>query len=325
MREDLRELLDKAFEGDVRSISKILTITEFPGDVDLDSYSELMSSIIRRGGRAHVIGVTGSPGVGKSTLISKLINLYKSRGEKIGVITIDPSSPFSKGSFMGNRIRMQQHSLDPNVFIRSTATRGVSGGLSISSVMLLEVFDGLGFDRIFIESVGVGQIDIDIQNIAHTVLNVLIPGAGDEIQFLKAGLMEIGDIYALNKSDKPEADVVYKQLLESLEILPVESRNKWKPRVYKVSALMGLGIDDLVKGLEEHREYLLKTGDFHQIVYARRKYVTKLILRYILDRKLENFIEREKDRVERIARGEIDPFTGSIEILRRFIEFLNRT
>ncbi|MEM1649758.1 MAG: nucleoside-triphosphatase, partial [Sulfolobales archaeon] len=139
MRIDAEELFERALKGDIRSISRILTIAEFPGEIDPEIYRGIVKRVIKNGGRAHVIGVTGSPGVGKSTLISKLISMYRSRGERIGVITIDPTSPFSRGSFMGNRIRMQHHSQDPNVFIRSTATRGVSGGLSISTVMLVEV------------------------------------------------------------------------------------------------------------------------------------------------------------------------------------------
>ncbi|MEM4484828.1 MAG: methylmalonyl Co-A mutase-associated GTPase MeaB [Sulfolobales archaeon] len=324
MRIDVEELFERALKGDIRSISRILTIAEFPGEIDPEIYRGIVKRVIKNGGRAHVIGVTGSPGVGKSTLISKLISMYRSRGERIGVITIDPTSPFSRGSFMGNRIRMQHHSQDPNVFIRSTATRGVSGGLSISTVMLVEVFDGLGFDRIFIESVGVGQIDVDIHNIAHTLINVLIPGAGDDIQLLKAGLMEIGDFYVLNKADKPESEQMFKTLREILEILQNQGLSDWKPKAYKVSAVLGTGIEDLVKGLDEHREYLMKTGSFGNIVSRRRKYSAKIILRHLLEKTLENYIDREKEYLDRIALGEIDPFTGSVEIFRRFVREIHR-
>mgnify|MGYP001772748437 CR=1 FL=1 len=322
MSSNMHKLYEEALRGDLRALSRIVTFIEFPGEADPIIYSEIMRDLMKRGGRAHVIGVTGSPGVGKSTLISKLINYYRrNHDEKLAVITIDPSSPFSKGSFMGNRIRMQQHSNDPGVFIRSTATRGALGGLGISVPLLIEAFDGLGFDRIIIESVGIGQVDIDISRVSHTLINVLIPGAGDDIQALKAGAMEIGDIFVVNKADKPEADIVYKQLREVLYMDEIESRSGWKPSIYKVSALMGDGLEDLVSGIEKHKKYLLETNRFREIVDSRRVYALRLISKYLLERYFDKFFERNSREVIRlIVSGEKDPYTSSIEILKEFLK-----
>ena len=235
-RGQVEALIDKAVSGDLRSISKLISIVEFPAEADPHIIEAIMRNLMGRGGRAHVIGVTGSPGVGKSTLISKMISAFRRKQYRVAVIGIDPSSPFTLGSFMGNRIRMQIHSSDPGVFIRSVATRGVRGGLSASTVMVIEALDGLGFDKIIVESVGAGQTDVDIINISHTILNLLMPGAGDEIQALKAGLMEIGDIYVVNKGDKPEADLTLKQVIDVLSYEGFERETGWRPRAIKVSA-----------------------------------------------------------------------------------------
>ncbi len=317
----ITELYEEALKGDLRALSKLITFVEFPGESDPEIYSHIMRDLMRRSGKAHVIGVTGSPGVGKSTLISRLISFYRKNNEKVAVITVDPSSPFSKGSFMGNRVRMQQHSQDPGVFIRSTATRGVYGGLGASVPLLIEAFDGLGFERIIIESVGVGQIDVDISKVSHTLINVFIPGAGDDIQALKAGIMEIGDVFVVNKADKPEAEVTYKQLFEILNLEGVESRSGWRPVIYKVSAILGQGLEDLVSGIEMHRKYLIDTGRFKEIIDQRRIYSLKVISKYLLDKYFDEFFNKNsKEIIDFVIRGEKDPYTGSIHIIRKFFE-----
>ncbi len=317
---NIMKLYEEALRGDLRALSKVITFVEFPGESDPETYSSIMRDLMSRSGKAHVIGVTGSPGVGKSTLISKLISFFRKNNERVAVITVDPTSPFSRGSFMGNRIRMQQHTQDPGVFIRSTATRGVSGGLGVSVPLLIEAFDGLGFDRIIIESVGVGQIDIDISKVSHTLINVFIPGAGDDIQALKAGIMEIGDLFVVNKSDKPEAEITYKQLYEILNLENIESRSGWKPTLYKVSAIMGQGLEDLISGIETHRKYLIETGKFREIIYQRRAYSLKIISKYVLERYFDEFFEKNsKEIMEHVIRGERDPYTSSLIIIRRFL------
>ncbi len=315
-RSQIQALLEKALEGDLRAISRLISIVEFPAEVDPSTIETIMRELMKRGGKAHVIGVTGAPGVGKSTLISKLIAYYRKKLYKVAVIGIDPSSPFTLGSFMGNRVRMQIHSSDPGVFIRSMATRGVRGGLSASTVLVLEALDGLGFDKIIVESVGAGQTDIDIINISHTVLNLVMPGAGDEIQALKAGLMEIGDIYVVNKADKPEAEITLKQVIDVLNYESFIRSSGWRPRAVKVSAVMGMGIDDLATLIEEHVEHLRKSGYFQEVVKKRRIYGSFIVIKHIIESRVEEiFSSSNKHILEMLLRGEIDPYTASLQIL----------
>ncbi|MEM0374122.1 MAG: methylmalonyl Co-A mutase-associated GTPase MeaB, partial [Sulfolobales archaeon] len=193
------ELLSRALNGDIIAIGKILTHIE-----NLTEYGvEFFKYLSKRAGNSHVIGITGLPGAGKSTLISRLIEEYVKEGYRVGVVLVEPSSPFSSGSFMGNRIRMQDKSILENVFIRSVASRGNLGGISAEALMLIEALDGLGYDKIIIETVGAGQTDTEVNDVTHTVIVVTVPGTGDEIQVMKAGIMEIGDIYVVNKADKP--------------------------------------------------------------------------------------------------------------------------
>ncbi|GAY26603.1 transport system kinase [Desulfurococcaceae archaeon AG1] len=317
---DATVLIEKAISGDLRSISRLISIVEFPAESGSEVVGNIMKILMKRGGRAHVIGVTGSPGVGKSTLISKLIAMFRKKSYRVAVIGIDPSSPFSLGSFMGNRIRMQIHTQDPGVFIRSMATRGVRGGLSASTVLVLEALDGLGFDKIIVESVGAGQTDVDIINISHTVLNVVMPGAGDEIQALKAGLMEIGDIYVVNKGDKPEADITLKEVIDVLNYEGFVRESGWKPRAIKVSAVMGTGVEELVGIIEEHLDHLKKVGFFEEVVRRRRIYGSSIVLRHILENRVDEIFRKEGGEMLRlVSEGEIDPYTASIKIMNRVL------
>ena len=286
--QELDTLIDKAFQGDRASIGRLLTYIERS---PLDA-SRILNRVMGGEGGGHVIGVTGIPGSGKSTLISKLISRYKEQGLRIAVVAIDPTSPLSKGALLGDRIRMQEHATDPRVFIRSVPTRGVKGGLSFSGVAMIEVFDKLGFDKIIVESIGVGQTDIDIMNLAHTILVVTAPGMGDEIQALKAGIMEIGDIYVLNKSDKPEANRTYAYLDFALETGEIGSEKlKWRPRLIKTSAALGQGIDELVKAVEEHLEFIKEYGIYSEKISARRRYMVRLLAEKLFTEKLEEIGE----------------------------------
>ncbi|BCU69218.1 methylmalonyl Co-A mutase-associated GTPase MeaB [Stygiolobus caldivivus] len=267
-------LLERALEGDELSISRLLTKIERMTNEGLESLQELM----KRSGKAHVIGITGSPGAGKSTLIGELIKEYAKRNHKVGVILIDPSSPFSMGSFMGNRIRLTGVE-EKDVFVRSIASRGHLGGISSEALMLIEALDGLGFDRIIVETVGAGQTDTDVVNGVHTIAVVNVPGTGDEIQALKAGIMEIGDIYIVNKADKVEAEMLFNVLRFAIDTAEVDYRDGWKPRLVKTVAIKGIGIKETVDLFEEHLKYVVEKGLFERRIRERRVKMMELLLR----------------------------------------------
>ncbi|MEB3861786.1 MAG: methylmalonyl Co-A mutase-associated GTPase MeaB [Desulfurococcales archaeon] len=283
-REKARRLIELARKGNLRAMGRLLTLLEKPGQESMWILEEMAS----QAGRAHVIGVTGIPGAGKSTLVSKLIGGLRRRGYKVAVIAIDPSSPITQGALMGDRLRMQEHATDPGVFIRSLSTRGLKGGLSLAALAMIEAFDAFGFDKIILETVGVGQAEVDIMHAAHTILVVTMPGAGDDIQALKAGVMEIGDIYVLNKSDKPEAQKTYEYLKFALEKGDIgEQEEGWTPRLVRVSAIMGQGIEDLVNAVEDHYKYAKETGRFERSIESRRLLLVKLLAERILYNILE--------------------------------------
>jgi LAO/AO transport system kinase len=237
------ELASRIRSGDRRALAKGISLAE--NDV------RESAALIKRAKppwRAFVVGVTGPPGTGKSTLVDKLITLYRKKGLKVGVIAVDPTSPFTGGALLGDRVRMKAHATDKNVFIRSMASRGWTGGLSRSTSQTIQLLDAAGFDIIIIETVGIGQADIEVVRISHAVLVVLMPGQGDDIQMSKAGLMEVGDIYVVNKSDLEGADSMVTSILAMLR--GVRSRS---PIVVKVSALYGEGLDKVVAAIESLR------------------------------------------------------------------------
>lgn len=290
MEKTLNGIISSALDGDRRSLGRLLSYLE----EDPIKTSIIINKLISRSGKGHVIGITGIPGSGKSTLISKLITSYRREGYKIAVVAVDPTSPYSQGALLGDRLRMQEHATDPNVFIRSVSTRGLKGGLSLAALAMIEVFDAMGYDKIFIESVGVGQADVDIMYTAHTLLVVTMPGVGDEIQALKAGVMEIGDIYVLNKSDKPEAARTYEYLDFAIESGELRPKGDWTPKIVKTSAIMGKGISDLIKNIDEHYNYLVKSGLYQEKVLIRRKFMLKLLIEKIFLDKLDNMYLENK-------------------------------
>ncbi|BAK54733.1 methylmalonyl Co-A mutase-associated GTPase MeaB [Sulfurisphaera tokodaii] len=286
-------LLEKALAGEELAISRLLTKIEYFTQEGLESLQEL----IKRSGKAHVIGITGSPGAGKSTLISELISEYVRRGHRVGVILIDPSSPFSMGSFMGNRIRMVGKEVSGNVFIRSIASRGNLGGISSEALMLIEALDGLGFDRIIVETVGAGQTDTDVVNGVHTIAVVSVPGTGDEIQALKAGIMEIGDVYIVNKADKVEAEMLYDAIRFALDTAEVNFRDGWVPKIIKTIAIKGVGIKELVDVFEEHLSFIKEKGLFEKRIRERRMKMIELMLRRKVDEVVTMIVKENSDYI----------------------------
>jgi LAO/AO transport system kinase len=246
------ELVEKTRAGDRRALAKLLTQLERTGPRLVGEQRELLSSATT----AFRVGITGPPGAGKSTLISKLIGLWRARGLTVGVLAVDPSSPFTQGAILGDRIRYSDHALDEGVFIRSLGSRGSLGGLSASAWLMVRAFDLAGFDIVLLETVGVGQTELEIMNVVDTVAVVLTPESGDGIQGMKAGLMEIADTFVVNKSDRPGADTFAREIEAALELDPRSMGvpgGRPAPKVFKISALQGAGLEKFVERLDEAR------------------------------------------------------------------------
>ena len=237
------------------SISQAISLVENQGEIG----KEILSEIFKFTGEAYRIGITGPPGAGKSSLTDQLISAFREKNKKVAVIAIDPTSPFSGGAVLGDRIRMTKHHSDKNVYIRSMATRGSQGGLSIQAEEIGDIFDAAKFDIIIYETVGVGQIELDIVQAADTVLVVLVPESGDEVQMMKAGLMEIGNIFAINKADRPGANKLNITLQNLLSTMPIDN-DVWRATVIRTIATEGKGIEDLVDNINSHHEYIYSNG-----------------------------------------------------------------
>ena len=255
------------------SISQAISLIES----DREKGFQLLSGLYEHTGNAYRIGITGPPGAGKSSLTHNLISAYRQNGDKVAVIAVDPTSPFSGGAVLGDRIRMTSHYSDPDVFVRSMATRGGQGGLALKTQEVGEIFDAAGFDVIIYETVGVGQIELDVIQATDTVVVVLVPESGDEVQMLKAGLMEIGNIFSINKADRPGANKLMITLQNFLATLSKDEDN-WSPQVVHTVATEGKGTDELVSSIDSHRSFNEKQGIHKQKMEERyRQRITELI------------------------------------------------
>jgi LAO/AO transport system kinase len=279
------------------------------------NYRAVMSELYPHTGSAFIVGITGPPGTGKSSLVDLLVKKYREKGKRVAVLAVDPTSPISGGAILGDRVRMLEHSLDPDVYIRSMASRGSEGGLSRVSRNAVRILDSAGFDLIFVETVGIGQTEVDIVRIADVVLVVLMPELGDEIQAAKAGLMEIGDIFAINKSDLPGADkVVY-----NLGVILSTNDAGWRQMAIKVSAKTSAGLDDLVEALEKYRGMLGESKAFRE----RKRLVEELLEKVseAIARDLSKRLSQDQEfdsLVEKLVKLQIDPDTAASEILSKY-------
>lgn len=260
------DAVSRILDGDIRAAARLMRDI----DDDMPSSREALKELYREAGRAYIIGITGPPGAGKSTLTDQLIATFRKRGNKVGVVAIDPTSPFTGGAILGDRIRMNRHADDDGVFIRSLATRGAMGGLSRSTVDVALVMDAMGMDVVIIETVGVGQDEVDIVRTAHSTCVVMVPGLGDDIQAIKAGILEIGDLFVVNKADRDGADRTARELSTMLEFKPHEEGD-WLPPVLKVEAQRGAGIEELVGQFLSHRDYLERSGTINSMLREREK------------------------------------------------------
>lgn len=314
-------LAEKILKGDMRATARLIRRID---DGERGVFQEL-AQLYRHAGRAHIIGFTGSPGVGKSTMVDRVVTKFRQNGKTVGVLAIDPTSPFTGGAILGDRIRMQKHFMDEGVFIRSLATRGTFGGLTRSTADAIVVLDAMGKDVIIVETVGVGQDEVDIVHNSHTTVLVTVPGMGDDIQAIKAGLMEIGDIFVVNKADREGAAKTVREIRFMLEMSSEKYRNSgWMPPVIGAVALDDRGVDELYQTILDHRQHLV-AHDNSKLAALEQRRIRNQLLDLLRENLMETALERlggaaALDRVvsEIIARRK-DPYGASAELVDKLL------
>jgi LAO/AO transport system kinase len=309
---DVPDLVAKAREGDPRAVARLVSLVE-DGDEVLPQVAAALAPFA---GQAHVIGLTGSPGVGKSTTTNELVRAFRNAGRRVGVLAVDPSSPFTGGAILGDRVRMQDHATDPGVYIRSMSSRGHLGGLSAATPQAVRVLDGAGCDPVVVETVGVGQAEVEIAGLADTTLVLLAPGMGDSIQAAKAGVLEIADIFVVNKADRDGADATYRDI-QGMIGLGERAPGQWRPKVLRSTATKAEGIEEIVAAITEHREHLQDTGELRRRRERRAAAEIEAIALGTLRARMEALRGGAvlKELAARVAGGDLDPHTAAGELV----------
>ena len=304
----------KILKGDELAGAKLIRMLEEGHTAGIEE----LKALYPHTGNAYVLGITGVPGCGKSTLIAHIITEFRNRNMKVGVVAVDPSSPLTGGAFLGDRLRMRRHTEDPGVFIRSMATRGHLGGLGKTTQKAVMVLDAMGYEVIIIETVGVGQAEVEIGRLAHTKAIVCLPGMGDDIQAMKAGLLEIGDVFVVNKADQPGADDVVAHLRGMLE-MGARATEDWHPPVLKTEALNAEGITELVNAFWSHREYLLASGGFGAHHFEQS---IQLLRRLVMEMAADKVFSPDSEPkalltlFDALKKRDVDPFTAAEKLIK---------
>lgn len=319
--DDLQEIVERILAGEVRAAARLMREL----DDGVPEAREVLKYLYPYTGQAHIVGITGSPGVGKSTLTDRLIQHLRAQDRTVGVVAVDPTSPFSGGAILGDRIRMQRHATDDGVFIRSLATRGHFGGLTASARAVLTVLDAMGKDYLLVETVGVGQDEVEIAATAYTTLVVTVPGLGDDIQALKAGLLEVADLLVVNKADREGAERTYQDLLTMLDMRFSQETPPWMPRVYLTQARNDAGLEELLAGIREHQDFLTRE-DGQALHAARRERLRQEFLELVKEGVFSHLASHlnQDNRLEAILDDILDrrtdPYSASEELIARTLQ-----
>jgi LAO/AO transport system kinase len=308
----MNAIVEKVIAGDVRTVARLIR------DIDdgMPQVREILKELYPHTGRAYVIGITGAPGVGKSTLVDQMLSHLRKRNNTVGVLAVDPTSPFSGGAILGDRVRMQRHSMDEAIFIRSLATRGHFGGLTQSTRSAIDVLDAMGKDYILVETVGVGQDEVDVVRSAHTTIVMVIPGMGDDIQAIKAGILEVGDIFLINKADREGTEKTFTDLRLMIEMDKRKyEEGSWKPPILRAEAVFDKGVTELLEEIDNHARYLAESiGGLH--FRRRREKVRQELGEMVKARLVEEVIYKLvqtgefEAAVSSIVEGKTDPYTA---------------
>ena len=317
MAPDTTELVKQLLKGNRRAAARLMTLVE---SLSPEAHAAI-KQLYPHTGKAHIIGITGPPGSGKSTLVDKLIEQFRVQRLKVGVVAVDPSSPFTGGALLGDRIRMNRFASDHDVFIRSMGSRGSLGGLAWATHDVVHILDALGKDIILVETVGAGQAEVDIIQLAETVVLLSIPGLGDDIQTIKAGIMEIGNVFAINKSDLDGADRRYVEIQSALNL--GQEKKEWQPPIIKVIATTGEGVEELTKAIQDHHNYLVESGEIAQNREQRCCAQLETIVELSFIRKLFTDPEEQalfQKLVKKVNDRKIDPYTAAEKLILHLIK-----